>query len=56
MKKTNDTSVIIFKGKPFKVPPGGTLGVLALGNIGVRAWKKAKEEHNESEKKNDEKA
>lgn len=34
--------VITLKGKPFEVPPGGTLGVLALGNIGVRAWKEAK--------------
>lgn len=56
MKKTKDTPEILLNGKPFTVPPGGTLGALALGNIGVRAWKKAKEEHNESEKKNDEKA
>jgi hypothetical protein len=26
--------------KEFVVPPGGSLGLLALGNIGVRAWKK----------------
>jgi hypothetical protein len=26
----------------FVIPPGGSLGLLALGNIGVRAWKKAK--------------
>lgn len=51
--------VIVLNGKPFEVPPGATLGLLALGNIGVRAWKKAKEEYEseqESEaKKNEEK-
>lgn len=36
--------IITLKGKPFEVPPGGSLGVLALGNVGVRAWKKAKED------------
>lgn len=50
MKKTKDTSVIMFNGKPFKVPPGGTLGVLALGNIGIRAWRQAKKEYEEAQK------
>jgi len=49
-KKENKEVVIMFKGKPFKVPPGGSLGILALGNIGVRAWKKAKKEYQESQK------
>lgn len=45
-KKTSkeSSSVIIMNGKPFDIPPGGTLGILALGNVGIRAWKKAKEE------------
>jgi hypothetical protein len=46
MSKGNSkkVGVITHDGKPFEVPPGGTLGLLALGNIGVRAWKKAKAE------------
>lgn len=36
-------------GKPFKVPPGGSLGLLALGSVGVRAWKKARKEYYEKE-------
>lgn len=39
----------------FVVPPGGSLGLLALGNIGVRAWKKAKKEWEETQNKNIEK-
>jgi hypothetical protein len=42
--------VITFNGKPFEVPPGGSLGVLALGNVGIKAWKKAKKAFEESEK------
>jgi hypothetical protein len=41
-KKEKETTVIYLEGKPFTVPPGGTLGVLALGSVGVRAWRKAK--------------
>ena len=46
MKSTKKTKVvsIVLDGKPFEVPPGGTLGLLALGNIGIRAWKKSKAE------------
>lgn len=29
----------------FKVPPGGSLGLLALGAVGIRAWRKAREEY-----------
>lgn len=49
--------VITMKGEPFEVPPGGTLGVLALGNIGVRAWKAAKkaQEEQKNEKDSEEK-
>lgn len=32
------------KGEEYIVPPGGSLGLLALGSVGVRAWKKAKKE------------
>lgn len=52
--KNKKQTVITFDGKPFKVPPGGSLGILALGNVGIRAWKKAKKEY-EEEIKNGEK-
>ena len=42
-KKTDTT--ITLNGKPFKVPPGGSLGILALGSVGIRAWKKVKKEY-----------
>jgi hypothetical protein len=53
-RETTKKNVIILHGKEFKVPPGGTLGVLALGNIGVRAWRAAKKEW-EKENQKDEK-
>ena len=37
------------KGEEYIVPPGGSLGLLALGSVGVRAWKKAKKEWEESQ-------
>lgn len=42
-KKASDQKsiTIIMNNKPFEVPPGGSLGLLALGNVGVRAWKQA---------------
>ncbi len=40
--KKQTTKSIQLKGETFKIPVGGTLGLLALGNIGVRAWKEAK--------------
>lgn len=36
------------QGEAFDVPPGGSLGLLALGAVGIRAWRKAR---NEWEKK-----
>jgi len=36
--------------KDFITPPGGSLGLLALGNIGIRAWKQAKKEWEETQK------
>lgn len=43
-KKTKEFE-IVFNGKRFEVPPGGSLGILALGAVGVRAWKKAKKQY-----------
>ena len=41
---TDKKTRILMNGKEFQVPPGGSLGLLALGNVGIRAWKKAKSE------------
>lgn len=57
--KTNSSKekvTIVYNGQPFEVPPGGTLGILALGNVGIKAWKQAKAEwlkstENDKEKK-----
>ena len=46
---TKEKVVITFNGKPFEIPPGGSLGVLALGNVGIKACKKAKKAFEESE-------
>jgi hypothetical protein len=53
----NKETRILMNDKEFKVPPGGTLGVLALGSVGVRAWKKSKKEYMSKlkNKKNEEK-
>ena len=55
-KKESKENVIMLNVKPFEVPPGGTLGVLALGNIGVKAWKKAKREWEKANKDEGKKA
>jgi len=38
------------KGEDFIVPPGGSLGLLALGSVGVRAWRSAKNEWDNNQK------
>lgn len=53
--KSSDKVVITLKGKPFEVPPGGSLGILALGSVGIRAWKKAKKDWEEKNKDGKEK-
>ena len=41
--------------KEFKVTPAGSLGILALGSVGLRIWRKSVEEHKkELAKKNPE--
>jgi hypothetical protein len=45
---------ITLNGKPFEIPQGGSLGLLALGSVGVRAWREARKEYikrNEDEEK-----
>lgn len=34
-------------GKPFIVPPQGSLGLLALGYVGLIAWRKARRNYND---------
>lgn len=53
-KEREQEEVIILNGKPFQVPPGGSLGILALGAKGIRAWKKVKKDY-EDQKKDGEK-
>jgi len=50
MKKDKKDYILTMNGKEFEVPPGGTLGVLALGNVGVRAWKASKKKWEEKNK------
>lgn len=40
------------EGKPFAVPPEGSLGLLALGHIGVIAWRQAREAARRENQKN----
>jgi hypothetical protein len=48
---SKENKIITIKGSEFQVPPGGSLGLLALGNIGVRAWRRAQKEWKEKEGK-----
>ncbi|MDX2360695.1 MAG: hypothetical protein QNK23_07800 [Crocinitomicaceae bacterium] len=38
------------KGVPFDIPLSGSLGLLALGDRGIRAWRKVKEEEKANKK------
>jgi len=38
MKKTNQP-------KEFKITPQGSLGILALGAVGLRKWREVRDEH-----------
>lgn len=41
--KTNfELSIKTKDGKPFEIPLQGSLGILALGDIGLMAWRKRK--------------
>jgi hypothetical protein len=39
----------------FVVPPEGSLGLLALGAVGLKAWRKARKEHIQKMKENNDK-
>lgn len=36
---------------PFEIPVEGSLGLLALGDVGIRAWRKVRDEAKKSDKK-----
>lgn len=43
------------KIKTFKITPAGSLGILALGDIGLREWRKVKRESNQKRKTDEKK-
>lgn len=45
MKKVNT------KKREFKIPVPGSLGILALGATGVRAWRKVREQYHQQNPK-----
>ena len=53
--KSDKGPTILLNGKEFDVPPGGSLGLLTLGSVGVRAWRKAKKQWEEKEKNGEKK-
>lgn len=50
--KEKDKSIKV-GDRHFKIPPDGSIGLLALGNVGVRAWKKAKKQWEDKQKKDE---
>ena len=44
MSKTQPKTITITtkEGQPFQVPPEGSLGLLALGHIGLLAWRQVR--------------
>lgn len=41
-----DIQILTKDGKEFKVPVEGSLGLLALGAVGIQAWRKKQREMN----------
>ena len=53
-KKNIDTKGLVTK--PFDIPVEGSLGLLALGAVGIKKWRKVRNAHNKrklEEEKND---
>lgn len=46
-KDENIKKIVTKTGTEMKVPVEGSLGLLALGSVGIRAWKAAKKEYNQ---------
>ena len=47
MKKPKDKAEMAKGAVPYEVPPGGSMGLLALGAEGIRAWRKSREAYYE---------
>ena len=42
----NELKILTKDGKEFEVPVEGSLGLLALGTVGIQAWRKKQREMN----------
>jgi len=42
----NELKILTKEGKEFEVPAEGSLGLLALGAVGIQAWRKKQRELN----------
>jgi hypothetical protein len=42
----NELKILTKEGKEFEAPVEGSLGLLALGAVGIQAWRKKQREHN----------
>lgn len=42
----NELKILTKEGKEFEVPVEGSLGLLALGAVGIQAWRKKQREMN----------
>ncbi len=42
----NELKILTKEGKEFEVPAEGSLGLLALGAVGIQAWRKKQREMN----------
>ena len=40
----NQPQFLTEDGKPFEIPPDGALGLLALGAVGVMAWRRKRQQ------------
>jgi hypothetical protein len=50
-KSTSEESEKNKKEIPFTIPVDGSLGLLALGHVGIREWRKVRDEAKKSAKK-----
>jgi hypothetical protein len=44
-KKNCETTFCTTDGKQFEVTPEGSIGLLALGSVGLKAWRKVRREY-----------
>jgi hypothetical protein len=57
IKRTRKIKILLIMSKEYKITEQGSLGLLALGHIGLRKWREvvAEEKKKRQEKKNDKK-